>query len=268
MPSTPTLPGMEAPLFRLWIWSSRLLFVGPAFGADRHRHHAGQLCVGLRAPLRLRGDADAAWRQGRAFHVPPNHFHRFDADGTPCALLLVEAQSRECAHCCNRHGGESITAFEPDAALLTALNRLAAEGGSADQADAACLALLGADRPEGDERPAPVDERLRAVMQWVDARLDTDIRLSAAATAVGVSPSWLSHHFGDALGLPLRRYVVWRRLRQAVQASLDGATLTEAAHHAGFADAAHLSRSFRKTFGIAPSFLFQRGLRGEVVIGD
>ena len=38
-----------------------------------------------------------------------------------------------------------------------------------------------------------------------------------------------------------------------------GSSLTEAAHEAGFADSAHLSRTFRATFGIAPSFLFERG---------
>lgn len=37
-----------------------------------------------------------------------------------------------------------------------------------------------------------------------------------------------------------------------------GSSLTEAAHVAGFADSAHLSRTFRSMFGIAPSFMFER----------
>ena len=38
-----------------------------------------------------------------------------------------------------------------------------------------------------------------------------------------------------------------------------GASLTEAAHLAGFADSAHLSRTFRAMFGVAPSLLFKSG---------
>lgn len=38
-----------------------------------------------------------------------------------------------------------------------------------------------------------------------------------------------------------------------------GAGLTEAAHRAGFADSAHLSRTFRAMFGVAPSLLFKPG---------
>jgi AraC family transcriptional regulator len=34
--------------------------------------------------------------------------------------------------------------------------------------------------------------------------------------------------------------------------------LTTAAHEAGFADSAHLSRTFRDTFGLAPSRIFKR----------
>lgn len=33
--------------------------------------------------------------------------------------------------------------------------------------------------------------------------------------------------------------------------------LTAAAHSAGFSDSAHLSRTFRDYFGVAPSFLFE-----------
>lgn len=43
------------------------------------------------------------------------------------------------------------------------------------------------------------------------------------------------------------------RLQAAIRESAQGATLTHAACAAGFADAAHLTRTFRRMFGIAPS---------------
>ncbi|HEB91668.1 MAG TPA: helix-turn-helix domain-containing protein, partial [Deltaproteobacteria bacterium] len=35
-------------------------------------------------------------------------------------------------------------------------------------------------------------------------------------------------------------------------------SLSEAAHHAGFSDASHFTRPFRKTFGLAPSQIADR----------
>ncbi|MFB9469704.1 helix-turn-helix domain-containing protein [Nonomuraea salmonea] len=54
------------------------------------------------------------------------------------------------------------------------------------------------------------------------------------------------------------------RLRLALYALADGATLTDAAHAAGFSDAPHLSRTIRRMMGDAPSVLSTgvRWLRG------
>jgi len=41
----------------------------------------------------------------------------------------------------------------------------------------------------------------------------------------------------------------------AIEATIGGDNLTMAAHEAGFADSAHLSRTFRRMFGRAPALL-------------
>jgi AraC-like DNA-binding protein len=38
---------------------------------------------------------------------------------------------------------------------------------------------------------------------------------------------------------------------------MDGRSRTEAAHETGFADSAHLSRTFRQMFGISPAMLIR-----------
>lgn len=57
---------------------------------------------------------------------------------------------------------------------------------------------------------------------------------------------------GRAADLP-RRTV--RALWQSDRAVSLGEAATEAAYAAGFSDAAHLTRTFRKLMGIAPSFV-------------
>jgi transcriptional regulator GlxA family with amidase domain len=77
--------------------------------------------------------------------------------------------------------------------------------------------------------------------------------LESLASSVGISSGRLMHVFTTSIGIPLRPYLAWLRIQRAAGAIAAGAPLTEAAVAAGFADAAHLSRTFRRMFGVPPS---------------
>ena len=66
------------------------------------------------------------------------------------------------------------------------------------------------------------------------------------------------HAFTDSVGIPLRPYLQWLKLQRAAAAIAAGKPLAEAAHAAGFSDAAHMTRTFRKTLGTTPSALRPR----------
>jgi AraC-like DNA-binding protein len=66
------------------------------------------------------------------------------------------------------------------------------------------------------------------------------------------------HAFTATVGIPLRPYLRWLKLERAGVAIAAGAPLGEAAHAAGFADAAHMTRTFRRMFGVTPSELRRR----------
>ena len=53
--------------------------------------------------------------------------------------------------------------------------------------------------------------------------------------------------------MPFQRYILWRRLSAAFEGLLAGSNITEAAHAAGFADAAHFARTIKAMFGIRAS---------------
>lgn len=108
------------------------------------------------------------------------------------------------------------------------------------------------------------DGRWTAVLQWLDHALDASVRVEEAAQVVGLSSSRFMHWFAEVSGLPFRAYVRWLRLQRAVRTLADGSTLTEAAHWAGFADSAHLTRTFVATFGVRPASL----LGASVVCAD
>ena len=81
------------------------------------------------------------------------------------------------------------------------------------------------------------------------------MRGAELAARVGLSASRFTHLFTEQVGIPLRRYVLWSRLRVAITLVQGGDDLTGAAHGAGFADSAHLTRTTREMFGLPPSVL-------------
>lgn len=63
------------------------------------------------------------------------------------------------------------------------------------------------------------------------------------------------HAFTASIGIPLRPYLAWLRLQRAAGEIVRGVPLSSAAAAAGFSDAAHMSRTFRRMLGMAPSML-------------
>lgn len=106
------------------------------------------------------------------------------------------------------------------------------------------------------------DPRLERALSALDQQLDGKVSAQALAQAAHLSLSQLERLFAHQLGLPVRRLVLWRRLRIALQLALAGGTLTEAAHGAGFADSAHFSRTMKQLFGVtAAASLRQLGVQ-------
>lgn len=105
--------------------------------------------------------------------------------------------------------------------------------------------------------PTASRQKLSAEVEAAIQLLDRDLALTAARVAnhVGLSPGELSRRFSREVGIPFRSYRRWRRLLLAIEALAQDANLTDAAHSAGFSDSAHLTRTFRAMFGIAPSEL-------------
>ena len=81
--------------------------------------------------------------------------------------------------------------------------------------------------------------------------ISSDVSLKTLAASAGLSPSRLLDEFRQEMGVPLRPNIRCSgRNGGAPPAGRRGAL--EAAHHAGFSDAAHMSRTFRRVIGIAP----------------
>lgn len=120
--------------------------------------------------------------------------------------------------------------------------------------DFALAELLGS-QAEATPAATSSDSRIDALLARLDSLLDTPCSVAKLATMCGMSPSHFQHRFRAQTGMAVRPYIRWRRLLKALQGVASGSSLTVAAYAAGFSDAAHLSRTMRRHFGITPGTL-------------
>lgn len=228
----------------VFLSGTRLLYVGALAATKRHAHHAAQIII---VPQGLEiVDSRNNHVRARAALIPPRVPHGHGAC-THAALMYLDGDdptSRALARTADprcetwrREGFDVAVPHDPTPAQARALI-------------AAILSEVDPGLPPGPRHPAT--RRMCAYLDRSD-RVD----LASLSHEAGLSPRQMRHAFARDVGLPMRAYLRWKRVRRAIAAVEEGANLSAAAAAAGFADSAHLSRVFRDQFGIAPS----QGLR-------
>ncbi len=101
------------------------------------------------------------------------------------------------------------------------------------------------------------DLRIRQLLNYIKTLENKNVSVKELAKKVSLSESRLIHLFTKEIGIPLRKYLLWSKLIDAINYIVRGMDFTEACYAAGFSDSAHLSRTFKKMFGITLLILFK-----------
>ncbi len=218
-----------------------------------HAHHAIQITLALSGGLRLETAAESA--EAPAIAVAADVRHRFEAHGL-LVFLFIEPESRAGRVLGQRLFHTGSLAVLDDRALVEALMPLVGtfdHGLAAEDLLAAGRRAVELLAPSGPARLP--DPRIQKIIAYAATHLDEPLNLCAAAQGIHLSPSRLRHLFVEQTGLAFKTYLVWLRLVRALQVYAEGRSLTDAAHQAGFADSAHFSRIFKRTFGLPATTL-------------
>lgn len=242
---------------RVISWPSGSLWIGRHLGQNQdHAHHAIQISLAMEGTFRIQAAGEPEWGGIEGAVVMPDRRHCFDGCGATVATIFVEPNSVRGAALRQRFAGSDVIVL-PDGEVRDAVQHLHAQYRMAAPDEVIAQMAQGAVcRLAGNPLAAPDDDaRITAALGWMRARLAGPIRLEDVAAAVHLSPGRFRHLFVAQTGTSLRAWLLWARMGQAVTAAFQGRSWTDAAHEAGFADAAHLTRMFRRMFGMTPTML-------------
>jgi AraC-like DNA-binding protein len=237
------------------VWPAAMIVWGPAFTSARHSHHCVQLLMAMEGTLNVRSGPNQKWKKCGAVLVRPDASHEVDARGTKVLLIaFVDAESELGAALTEQiDGGISCVPGSQVARWRAMLGPRLSEARVERWLK---KELLNGERAVSIRLHPGVRRALKYLREHLGA--GDDLSLKGLAQFSGLSSSRFMHVFTESVGVPLRPYILWLRLQRASCELMAGVSITEAAHNAGFSDAAHLTRTFRRMLGTTPTDLALR----------
>lgn len=250
------------------VWPPLLASRGAGGRSAKHAHHALHFLLAIGGELRAK--VGERWQSAAGVVTAPDAAHEVDATGTEVLIVFLDPESSagaaiagliaagpEPSEALGKRGPafRTLNPRERDQLIdLTPLQLMREDGVEWAQRTAA---VLGAPLAAGSGSAAPrVHPRVRRALRHLQSLPpQSDQSLESLAKVAGLSEGRFMHAFTESVGIPLRPYLAWLKLQRAAAAIATGSSLTEAALGAGFADAAHMTRSFRRMFGVKPSEL-------------
>lgn len=240
-----SIPGrfQEAPVVpRICVAPARAMYIGPGLRLAPHLNVAATIAVAIGEPFELRtwsrSTAWSEWQSCVSMLIPSETLHHLKSSG-PMVFLYLDPLS-------DRH--HPLTQAQLDSGRRRLL-----EAGPR-------IGINEAFAGFGLQPKLPNDARIAKVILEVERRPDAFGRIKEAAELACLSPSRFRARFDAEVGLPFRRYRLWRRMALVMRSIAQGRDLTAAALEAGFSSSAHLSSSFKRMFGLSASEVMAMGV--------
>ena len=94
---------------------------------------------------------------------------------------------------------------------------------------------------------------VKQAIAYINRNIATDLSLNVLAKQLHVSASHLSHIFKSEIRMPIRKYIIQKRLLLANEKIMHSIPASTAAAECGFHDYSNFYQQYKKYWGVAPS---------------
>lgn len=232
------------------------MYIGKAADTAIHDHHAIQIAISLDRPFEIK------WLNNSlkltAVIIDSDEPHECKTSDNTFLFLNIAPESKIAAALKKCYlGSQNISKLPRDKVddfIKAILNQL---GGQETSDNIYLITQQFLHSLSKTDESRFIDERIATVIKILNEKQDDRVPLKELAKLVFISPSRLVHLFTEQVGIPIRKYILWKKLLTAFEKAAESQNIADAALYAGFSDAPHFNRTFKRMFGLNPSTILK-----------
>lgn len=249
---------LDSNLSHAYLWPGVLMVGLNTLDNSSHAHCPATLLISLDGPFSIHIE-DGPEQIVEAAIIAPNVRRATHASNKRLVDILVDPHTKLFQRLAGALGGKKLVAL--DKTMSASVQPLCSElfNGKLNSQKANQLlekVVAAIEQPSNWE----LDSRVSAAISTIWKLLpDADISSENIAAQVGISSSRLLHLFSEQTGATFRQYILWLRIRLAMNLWADDHPISHIAVGAGFCDQAHFTKTLRRMTDFVPSTLVNTG---------
>ena len=240
---------------QLIFWKDMAVFWGKNPKAiTKHCHPAIQMVLAMEGAFTSKNE-NGEWGEKKALLIAPNHAHECNAQGIHILSIEIDTESAFGEWILkNQLQDQTMIDFPQGSEESLAYENLF-DKFEHQKWDELRVIIENLFDFKDTYQASPKDERINKVIHFITNNINEPITTEKLTEVSCLSESRLLHLFKESMGLPIRNYILWYRLKMVLYYITKGYSLTKAAYASGFADQAHMTRTCVKMLGLPPSAL-------------
>ncbi|MCP4133048.1 MAG: helix-turn-helix transcriptional regulator [bacterium] len=248
-----------------YIWQMEAMFITKFLNTEIHLHHAFHIIIALNGSFTLK--TENAEDEYTAVLIDSDVEHQFIGGDCWCAILLVDPELEIVEKIKEKFLKEKPVCRLSEEFMAPYIQKLIpyiTTIYSAAQAKEVFYHILYSisGHTKAGKDLNPNIQKIFAILKELEIK---KISTKELAGRINLSEGRLIHLFKEEVGIPIRRYLLWMRLFDAFESIVNDYSITDAAYEAGFADSAHLSRTFKQMFGLKLSDFSKNGIKSRFI---
>jgi len=237
---------------KLYLGVKRTLFIGEINEPVKSIQPASTITFSLDKPIKLIYGNDKKEIETRSFLLPPDKDIIINSNDSPVAVCMLDPLGSDYAALSTlmRKNDEPVKFdIENESSYISEFKKFYYEELTLEKVDQYFSEIFSGHI----EHIHKIDPRVVKVIELIQLHVEENVSTEYFANEIGVSSPRLVQLFREQVGIPIRRYRLWHRLFCATRKFGITKSLSTGAHAAGFSDAAHFNRTFKRMMGMAPS---------------